>query len=431
MIKLKIGDNHLITTNRDGLSQSFICYMMSRYKGHGRVVLGIDPRHSIPPHLRANCAEDYFRDYAQGVREAKVQSIDILLYLEANEEIVRVILNLLPNIKVKFIKITKEDINSREFKMAWQIVDAWKLDKSSILSHLSELDEYKELSNRYKNIPSEIKAVDDSIKAMKKQNKATGRKVTLKELEPLHLIEKAELLGNELILDIYPIQINPSEPLSKLYTEKEFENNRFLYETVKQLYLGGHFGMPKTRIKIRPDFIPEFLETRNHDFDDLFEVNNWSNVGYLHFGRGHLCGGEFNDVISHAGEHGLEYYFLALKQYISTANVRDIAGAHVWWYPIYNDKNELVYCAGLDILRHLLIEQTTIPQEFKMEIKDMSIPEFLEWKKRHGVSFHDVRYPNGMKSGCQTTQSNGTDTFLKVLERKEPELFKTIMKGSR
>ena len=62
MIKLKIGDNHLITTNRDGLSQSFICYMMSRYKGHGRVVLGIDPRHSIPPHLRANCAEDYFRE---------------------------------------------------------------------------------------------------------------------------------------------------------------------------------------------------------------------------------------------------------------------------------------------------------------------------------------------------------------------------------
>lgn len=431
MIKLKIGDNYLITTNKDGLSQSFICYVMSRYNGHGKTLLGFDPRHQAGSNFRVIIAEDYFRDYAQAVREAKITALEVIFYKEINPEYVRILLNLLPNIKLKFIKITKEDLASREYKMAWNIVDAWKLDKTSILSHLGELDEYKELSTRYKNIPSEIKTVEDSIRAMKKQSKAEGRKVTLKELEPLHLIEKATLLGNQLMLDIYPLYINPSEPLGKVYTEKEFENNPYLYNVAKYLYQGCHFKMPETKIKINPDFRPEFIDTKVHDFDDMFEVNNWSNVGYLHFGKGHLCGGEFNDVMAHAGEYGLEYYFLALRQYITTANMRDIAGVKVWWYPIYNDEDELVYCAGLDILRNLLIEQTTWSKETKEQVKNMSIKEFLQWKKDHHISFHEVRYPNNLRGGNQATQSKGEDAFLAVLERKEPELFKTIMKGSR
>jgi len=432
MIKLKIGDNYLITTNKDGLSQTFICYVMSRYKGHGKTLLGFDHKHQAPSNIRIGVPEDYFREYAQAVREAKVQSLDVLFYKEINAEYAKILLNLLPNVKLKFIKITKEDLASREYKVAWQIVDAWKLDKTSILSHLSELDEYKEMSTRFKNIPAEIKTIDDNIRAMKKKAKTEeGRKVTLKELEPLHLIEKAKLSGNELVLDIYPIYINPSEILGKVYIENEFERNPYLYNATKYIYQGCHFKMPGTRIKIRPDFIPEFIETKNHDFDDLFEVNNWSNVGYLHFGRGHLCGGEFNDVISHAGEYGLEYYFLALRQYISTANMRDIAGAHIWWYPIYDDEDKLVYCAGLDVLRQMLLEQSSLPSEERQRIKDMSIQEFLDWKKSHGVNFHDYRYPSNLKSGNQSTHSDGRDAFLTVLERKEPELFKTIMKGSR
>lgn len=431
MIKLKIGDNYLITTNKDGLSQSFICYVMSRYNNHGKTLLGFDPRHQTNPNMRVGCAEDYFRDYAQAVREAKLSAVEVIFYKEINPEYVRILLNLLPNVKLKFMKITKEDLASREYKMAWSIVDAWKLDKTSILSHLGELDEYKEMATRYKNIPSEIKTVEDSIRAMKKQTKTEGRKVTLKELEPLHLIEKASLLGNQLMLEIYPLYINPSEILGKVYTEKEFENNPYLYNTAKYLYQGCHFKMPPTKIRINPDFRPEFIDTKVHDFDDMFEVNNWSNVGYLHFGKGHLCGGEFNDVMAHAGEYGLEYYFLALRQYITTANMRDIAGVKVWWYPIYDDEDNLVYCAGLDILRNLLLEQNTWPSDIKERVKNMTIQEFFDWKKERGINFHDVRYPNNLKGGGQMTHSTGKDAFLAVLERKEPELFKTIMKGSR
>ncbi len=434
MIKLKIGDNYLITTNKDAKSQTFICYMMSRYKGHGRTVLGFDPNHINPSNMRAMNTEDIYRDYGQAVRDARLTSVDILFLKEIKPDYVRMFIHLLPNVKLKFIKVTKEDLASREFKTAWQVVDAWKLDKASILSHLSELDEYKELSTRYKNIPGEIKTIDDSIKAMKKQEKEMGRKVTLKELEPLHLIEEANLVGNELKLDIYPLYINPSEPLGEVYTKNEFLNNPYLYKVAKYLYQGKyHFKMPATKIRVYPSFVPEFIDTKNHDFDDMFEVNNWSNVGYLHFGKGHMCGGEFNDVVAHAGEFGLEYYFLALRQYITTANMRDIAGVKVWWYPIYDEEDNLVYCAGLDLLREAIINHSSIPMEEKSRLADMSMQEFLDWKKGRGIKFREFvdRIPSKFRPGSQSTRSGRGDEFLNVLQEQEPELYKTIMKGSR
>lgn len=434
MIKLKIGDNYLITTNKDGLSQSFICYMMSRYKGHGRTALGFDPKHVNPNNLRAMNSEDIFRDYGQAIRDARLTSVDILFYKTVQPEFVRMLIHLLPNIKLKFIKVTKEDLCSREYKLAWQAADAWKLDKTSILSHLSELDEYKELSTRYKNIPNEIRTIDDSIRAMKKQSKEEGRKVTLRELEPLHLIENASLLGNELRLEIYPLYLNPSEPLGEVYDKSVFLDNPYMYNVAKYLYQGKyHFKMPGTKIKVYPNFIPEFIDTKNHDFDDMFEINNWSNVGYLHFGKGHLCGGEFNDVISHAGEYGLEYYFLALRQYITTANMRDTAGVRIWWYPIYDEEDNLVYCAGLDILRKAIMDSSSFSPEQKSRIADMSIQEFLDWKKSMGIKFREFsdKIPSKFRSSNQRTRSGRGDDFLEVLQEKEPELYKTIMKGRR
>ena len=191
--------------------------------------------------------------------------------------------------------------------------------------------------------------------------------------------------------------------------------------------------MPGTKIKVYPNFIPEFIDTKNHDFDDMFEINNWSNVGYLHFGKGHLCGGEFNDVISHAGEYGLEYYFLALRQYITTANMRDTAGVRIWWYPIYDEEDNLVYCAGLDILRKAIMDSSSFSPEQKSRIADMSIQEFLDWKKSMGIKFREFtdKIPSKFRSGNQRTRSGRGDDFLEVLQEKEPELYKTIMKGRR
>ena len=88
----------------------------------------------------------------------------------------------------------------------------------------------------------------------------------------------------------------------------------------------------------------------DHQWDDMMKRNNWSTIGYT-FGQNHLCGGEFNDVMAHTAEHGLEYFFMCFKQYITTANMRDYAGRKVWWYPIYDKDGKMMYCAALDILR--------------------------------------------------------------------------------
>ena len=185
--------------------------------------------------------------------------------------------------------------------------------------------------------------------------------------------------------------------------------------------------MVGTKIAIRPNFTPEFIETLDHKFDDMFARNNWSNVGYLHFGKGHLCGGEFNDVIAHTAEHGLEYYFICLKQYITTANMRDYAGKKVWWYPIYDDDNNLVYCAGLDILRDNLLSQP-ISDEYKRELEGLDWEGFLRWKQNHNVSFNNLQTP--YNSDSVSGYSGKEDMFLEFCKEHKPELYKELEKGA-
>ena len=435
MIKLKIGDNFLITTNKDQMMKDFIIYTMSCFNGHNKLLLGFDA-------LFHNQFDNGFGDYLKAIREEQPQELFVLIDLSPRNRYVKEqvkvstmlalrefsikVKEMLPNIKLAIVKVHNQK-DSREFKMAKEIYDALEVNDRSILKHLDKLDEYKHFANRFKAIPGELKVINDNIKQMSKVKKVCDRTITLEDLKYLNLIDNATLHNDNLVITIKPLPIYPSEPLGKCFDKKSFERNKYLARAAEYLYKGCHFGMVGTKIAIRSNFTPEFIETLDHKFDDMFARNNWSNVGYLHFGKGHLCGGEFNDVIAHTGEHGLEYYFMCLKQYITTANMRDYAGRKVWWYPIYDDDNNLVYCAGLDILRDNLLSQD-LPREYKEEIKNLNWEEFLKWKSNHGVSFNNLQTP--YNSDSVNSYSGRDDMFLEYCKEHNPTLYEKLKKGA-
>lgn len=433
MIKLKIGDNYLLTTSKDPTASTFISYMMGCFKQHNQIAIGLD----IVGH-----ADKTYNDYIKAIKDERPTLIYILFSCQISHsklqlklitnvvhDLVIKIKNEVPATKIKVIQIDNA-IKTREYKIAKEIFDTLRMDKKSILSHLSELDEYKEFATRYKAIPTELRVINDNIKMMSKIKKVSDRKVTLKDLESLNLIDNAELEGDMLVLTIKPLPIYPSEPLGKCFMLGNFKNNPYLRTAAKYIYQGCHFGMVGTRIIIHSNFQPEFLETLDHRFDDMFVYNNWSNIGYLHFGKGHLCGGEFNDVIARAAEHGLDYYFMCFKQYITTANMRDYAGKKVWWYPIYNDKNELVYCAGLAIMKDYLLDNYG-NKIADYNINDMSWEEFLNWLYDHKGAFSFKNLSTEYRSDNVNTQSGKEDAFLQYCQENDIDLYNELTKGAK
>lgn len=432
MIKLKIGDNYLLTTHKDAEMKNFVVYVMGCFKLHGKTIIGLD--------LKNHCSPDY-TEYFKAIREANPSELYMLVNVpdikrdefvyQSFQQSLRTFLYTLreqmPTTKPRVIRINNL-MDSKEFAIASQLFNTLSMDKKSLLAHLDKLDEYKTFSNRYKAIPGELKVINESIKTMSKEKKVCDRVITLRDLEYLQLIDEAHLEGESLVLTIKPLNIFPSEPFGKCFDKRSYENNKYLFRAASYLYRGYNFGMVGTRILVRPDFKPEFIETTDHQFDDMFAKNNWSNIGYLHFGKGHLCGGEFNDVIAHTSEHGLEYYFICLKQYITTANMRDYAGRKVWWYPIYDENGKMVYCAGLDILKDYLLS-AGIPREEKEKIEKMSWEELQTWRHNHKVRFGDFNTQWG--SDSVGSYSGKDDNFLEVCKVKDPALYEEIMKGAR
>lgn len=434
MIKLKIGDNFLITSNNDKEMKNFIIYMMSSFKGHNKVVLGLDMYNHGITSLDQGLYP--YKDYIKIIKNDRISDLFILynplcnnkrtgIHYEGNlKSFILQLKSEVPNISIRVINI-QDTFGIREYKAAAALYESLCLDKKSILHYLDKLDEYKTFSTRYKAIPEEIKVINENIKKMSKESKVCNRKITLSDLNYLNLIDKATLNGDRLVLDIKPLPIYPSEPLGKCIGASDFKRNPYLFKAASYLYKGYHFGMVGTRISVDSRFKPEFIETLDHTFDDMFRCHNWSTIGYLHFGQGHLCGGEFNDVIAHTAEHGLEYYFISLKQYITTANMRDIAGRKVWWYPIYDDEGKLVYCAGLDILRDYV--KTRVRPEDKEKISNMPWEDFIQWKNEHRIKFTDFDLPY---KELETNYNGSDDTFLTVCKEQDPVLYEEIMKGA-
>ena len=434
MIKLKIGDNYLLTTNSDQLIDTYICYMMGCFNGHGQMALGLDLSHHV---------DTMYDDYIKAIKDENPMLLYILftlkdinnkkeitLYMRVLRDLILRIKTEFPHLSYKIIKLDDSVFKNRHYKMAVDIYNTLKLDNKSIVSHLSKLDEYKQFANRYKAIPSELKVISDNIKQMSKTKKVSDKIITLKDLEPLNLIDDASLEGDRLVLTIKPLTINTSEPLGKCFSLSSFENNPYLVKAAKYIYQGNHFGMVGTRVAIGPTFTPEFIETLDHRFDDMFKHNNWSSIGYLHFGKGHLCGGEFNDVIARAAEHGLDYYFMCFKQYITTANIRDYAGKKVWWYPIYDDNNTLVYCVALDIMRkHICETHPNTPLAEKLSA--MTWEEFLNWLYEHKNEYSFGSLYTPYKSENVNSYSGKDDTFLLYCKDNDIDLYNELMKGAK
>jgi hypothetical protein len=108
--------------------------------------------------------------------------------------------------------------------------------------------------------------------------------------------------------------------------------------------------------------------------------------------------------------------------------MKDTAGFRVWWYPIYNDAGEMIYCAGYDIAieefikridRNIYAEVTALPTwEEKITYlhqKRLSFNEgsILDWGCRNLSYYHDHK----------------DDSFLQLCKETEPEIYAEIMKG--
>lgn len=434
MIRLKVGDNYLVCNEKETYISYPITFLMSCFNKHNSTAIAV-----VFDGKRFMTSQTFIKEATDALKMLKESSIPkevYLLYIKIDVKPTKrsyfvspipFYINVLreEGIQVKVIDLN-HIINKREFKIGLDVYNTLSRDKNSLLYHLPQLGDYKKISARQKNILPELKVVENNIKNLSKEKKTFDRKITLKDLEYLHLIDDVKLLNTGSIqVDIKPLFLFPSEKLGQCISRMCFEENPYLFKAASYIYQGYNFGMVGTRININTKFTPEFIETHNHDFDDMFKINNWSTIGYLHFGKGHLCGGEFNDVIAHTAEHGLEYYFLCLKQYITTANIRDYAGYRIWWYPIYDKDWNLVYCAGLDHLRNVLIRETS-NENLKEELSNMSIQEFLDWKKLHDINFGDYnfQYRSTNINFCNNT---GKDNFLEVCKAKDIDLYNKIM----
>jgi hypothetical protein len=328
-----------------------------------------------------------------------------------------------PLAEIKVININAY-ASTPAFKVANILYNKLKDDPGSILSILPRLQTYKTMSQRFAAIPNELKIIDNDIKRMAKEVNVCERVDTLESLKYLKLIDSAKMHGSNLRLTIKPLTITPSEPLGEVFEACYFRSNPYLYKAASYIYQGCHFGMPATEIEIDTNFRLRFIQTLDHTFDHMFARHNWSRVGYPHFGDGGFCPGEFNDTMAHAREYGLGYYFVSLKQYLGTANMRDLAGVKVFWYPIYNDEGEMVYCAGLDAAIEEYIK-TYSPTTYE-QLKTMTWAQKAERLKDLNYDRSDIMR---FGAGNLSYHYHGEDSFLKVCKEQDIDLYNKIMEG--
>ena len=436
MLRLKVGKNFLLLnyqSNERSTIDKAIPYMMGCFEGTNLLASCLS-YHSFDANeicknmeaLKTN--KLYLLQYVDvlGMKHAndKVYLREVIMH---NREVLKQQITKIKEIKpladIKVININAF-MQKAEYKAAEMLYKTLKDDKSSILSVLPRLQVYKTMSQRFASIPNEIKIIENDIKRLEKTVKVCDRVDTLESLSYLKLIDTAKMVGTRLRLTLKPLTITPSEPLGEVFDAGYFDNNPYLFKAASYIYQGYRFKMPATEIEIDTTFRLKFIQTLDHTFDHMFARHNWSRIGYPHFGDGGFCPGEFNDTMAHGREYGLGYYFVSLKQYLGTANMRDLAGARVIWYPIYNDNDELVYCAGLDaaIEEYVRIYNPTLYEE----LKTMTWAQKAERMKDFNYDKSEVmRYGAGNLS----YHYHGPDAFLQVCQRKDIDLYNKIMEG--
>ena len=439
MLKLKVGKNFLLIDYRNSeikLIDRAIPYMMGCFEGTNLLAVALSPGQFNPQEvakamesLRTNNV--YFLEYLDilGIKKNGGSNHLKMCIVENKESLIwmiRELKHIKPEANVKVININAY-MSTPVYKTAESLYKELVQDKNSILSVLNKLDTYKYMSQRFKAIPNEIKIIDNDLKRLDKKVSVCDRVDTLESLKYLKLIDKASASGSTLRLQLHPLPIYPSEELGKVFAPEYFRNNPILFRAASYIYQGCHFGMPGTIIEVDGGFRLRFLETVDHTFDNVFRNHNWSRIGYPHFGDGGFCPGEFNDTMAHAREYGLGYYFVSLKQYLTTANMRDIAGIKVFWYPIYNDEGELVYCGGMDAAIEGYIKGN-LPALYE-RLQGMT------WAQK-AIELQDFDFSkSGVRqygAGSLSYGYNGSeDSFLKVCAEKDEELYNKIMEGRK
>lgn len=438
MLRLKIGKNYLLLkyqgSDKTNIDKA-IPYMMGCFEG-ANLLASCLSYNSFNANevcknmdaLRTN--KLYILHYVDvlGMKQSKDNNYlreVIMNEKEILREQIKTIKAIKPLAEIKVININAF-ASSPAYRTAASLYNKLKSDNTSILSVLSRLETYKTMNERFKALPGEIKIIDNDLKRLEKTVKVCDRVDTLESLKYLQLIDTAKLVGSKLKLTLKPLTITPSEPLGEVFDEGYFRENPFLFKAASYIYQGCHFGMPGTEIEIDTSFRLKFIQTIDHTFDNMFRRHNWSGIGYPHFGTNGFCAGEFNDTMAHGREYGLGYYFISLKQYLGTANMRDIAGIKIFWYPIYNDQGELVYCAGLDAAIEKYIKDNN-PGLYE-ELKNMT------WEQK-AARLVDFNYDksNVLRYGAGNLSYNyhGPDAFLKACKDLDIDLYNKIMEGRK
>ena len=436
MLRLKIGKNYLLLdyhqNERENIDRA-IPYMMGCFEGVNLLAACLSYNSFKADEICKNM------DTLRTNKLYILQYIDILGMKQHNDK--QCLREIIWNnkeclkeqiMKIKAIKPLAEikviNINAFMMKPAYKVAQTLynqlKDDNNNILSVLPRLQTYKTMSQRFAAIPNEIKIIDNDLKRLDKTVNVCDRVDTLDSLKYLKLIDDAKMNGSKLQLTLKPLIINPSEPLGEVFDPQYFISNPYLFKAASYIYQGYHFRMPGTEIEIDTNFRLMFIRTLDNTFDNMFRRHNWSGIGYPHFGNSGFCPGEFNDTMAHGREYGLGYYFISLKQYLGTANMRDLAGVKIFWYPIYNEQNELVYCAGLDIAIEEYIKYND-PTLYK-ELENMTWQQKAEKLKDLNYDRTEImRY----SAGNLSYHYHGPDAFLQVCKEKDIELYNKIMEG--
>lgn len=433
MLRLKIGQNFLLAEYNQDTKHTLdavIPYMMGCFKGTGKVATISDcynPNEVVKMLKEMRVSELYILQHLNYLGVGKEVQREVLAetryYLQ---KIIGKTREIDPSIKIKVININAF-YKRGEYLLSQDLYKQLLEDETSILSILPKLETHKFMSRRLAAIPEEIKVIDNDLQKLNKTKSVCDRQVSLKTIDYLRLIENAKMVGSSLELTLKELPIYPSDEMGQIFSYEEMKKNKYLYKAAKYIYQGNHFGMVKTRIKIGTNFYPEFIETLDKRFDSMLQCHNWSTIGYPHFGVNHFCAGEFNDVIAHAKEYGLDYYFIALKQYLTTANMKDTAGYRVWWYPIYDNEGKMVYCAGMDIAIEEFIRKIN-PEVYEL----LSHMKTWEEKTEYLGSRLNFREDAILRWGCSGLSyyhNNKEDSFLQLCRETEPEVYKEIMKG--
>ena len=126
MIKLKIGDNFLITSNNDLNHRYFITYMMGCFEGHNKTVIGLDIFGHNGRNLFEINLDTGFDDYIKAIKSDKIKELFILVYKNSSvydlkdsyilviKTFLQKLLLSIPDIKYKIIKADGKE-KTKEF----------------------------------------------------------------------------------------------------------------------------------------------------------------------------------------------------------------------------------------------------------------------------------------------------------------------------